>query len=67
MAHGLSGGGTQARELMGSVVAVHMLNCSTARGILVPQPGTEPESPALQGEFLTTGLSGKSRRKMSFF
>ena len=24
-------------------------------GILVPRPGTEPESPSLQGEFLSTG------------
>ena len=28
-------------------------------GILVPQPGIEPASLALQGEFLTTGPPGK--------
>lgn len=27
-----------------------------ALGILVPLPGNEPASPALGGEFLTTGL-----------
>ena len=31
-----------------------------ARGILVPQPGMEPVSLALQGRFLTTELLGKS-------
>ena len=29
-------------------------SCSEARGSLVPQPGMEPVSPALQGGFLTT-------------
>ena len=29
--------------------------CSMACGILVPKPGIEPASPALQGGFLTTG------------
>ena len=36
----------------------HGLNCSAACGILVPPPGIEPESPALQGGFLTTGPPG---------
>ena len=31
-----------------------------AYGILVPQPGIEPTSPALQSEFLTTRPPGKS-------
>ena len=31
-----------------------------ACGILVPQPGIEPTTPALAGEVLTTGLPGKS-------
>ena len=31
-----------------------------ACGILVPPPGIEPMSPALQGGFLTTGPLGKS-------
>ena len=30
--------------------------------ILVPPPGIEPTSPALQGRFLTTGQSGKSEK-----
>ena len=32
----------------GSVVVACRLSCSTACGILVPQPGTEPLTPALQ-------------------
>ena len=32
-----------------------------ACGILAPQPGIEPESPALQGEVLTTGPPRKSQ------
>ena len=31
-----------------------------ARGILVPQPGIEPVSPALEGGFLTAGPPEKS-------
>ena len=31
-----------------------------ACGILIPQPGIEPVSPALEGGFLTTGPPGKS-------
>ena len=31
------------------------------RGILVHQPGIEPVSPALEGQFFTTGLPGKSQ------
>ena len=37
-----------------SLIVVQGLNCSTAWGILVPWPGIEPASPALQGRFLTT-------------
>ena len=43
----------------GSLDVVPGLNCPTACGILVPQPGIEPTSPALQGGFLTTGPPGK--------
>ena len=43
-----------------SLVTVHGLNCSEPHGILVPGPGIEPMSPALQGRFLSTGLSEKS-------
>ena len=35
-------------------------SCSAACGILVPPPGIEPASPALEGRFLTTGPPGKS-------
>ena len=36
------------------------LSCSVACEILVPQPGIEPMSPALQGRFLTREPPGKS-------
>ena len=42
-----------------SVVVAHGLCCCRAYGILVPRPGTELMSPALAGEFLTTGLPWK--------
>lgn len=43
------------------VLAVaHGLSCSTPCEILIPQPKTEPASPALTGRFLTTRLSGKA-------
>lgn len=32
---------------------------TTAYGILGPRPGMEPEAPALEGGFLTTGPAGK--------
>ena len=35
------------------------LSCSSANGILVPQPDSKPMTPALAGRFLTTGLPGK--------
>ena len=44
----------------GSVVVVCRLSCRKACEILVHQPGIEPVSPALEGEFLTTGPPGKS-------
>ena len=43
-----------------SVVVVHRLSCPTVCGILVPQPGIEPVSPALEGGFFTSGPPGKS-------
>ena len=43
-----------------SAAAAHGLRCSPARGVSVPQPGTKPTPPALQGGFLTTGPPGKS-------
>ena len=36
------------------------LSCPSACGILIPRPGIEPVSPALEGGFLITGPSGKS-------
>ena len=47
-----SGSRTQAQSLQ----HVALIAC----GILVPCPGTEPMSPALEGGFLTTGPPGKS-------
>ena len=44
-----------ALECMGSVVVARGLSCPAACGILAPQPGIKPTSPALQGGFLTTG------------
>ena len=42
-----------------SLVAACRLNCPLACGVLVPRPGIEPEFPALEGEFLTTGSPEK--------
>ena len=44
-----------------SLVVAHGLSCPVACGILVPQPGIDPTSPALEGGFLTTGPPGKSQ------
>ena len=43
-------------------IVTHGLHCPSVHGILVPQPGLEPTSPALQGRFLTTGPPGKFLR-----
>ena len=48
-------------QCMDSLVVAHGLSCSVACGILVPGPGVEPASPALQDGFVTTGPSGKSQ------
>ena len=53
----------QALQLwhVSSVVVAHRwLSCSVACGILVPRPGIEPMSPALEGGFLTIGPPGES-------
>ena len=47
----LSSCGVWAPERSGSVVVAHGLSCPAARGTLVPQPGIEPTSPALEGGF----------------
>ena len=52
--------GAPAPEHVGSVVVVCGLSYPAACGILVPQPGMELVSPALQDQFLTTGPPGKS-------
>ena len=56
----LSSCGTRAPEYVGSVVAVCRLSCPVACGILVPGPGIESASPALEGGFSTTGPPGQS-------
>ena len=52
--------GARALECAGSVVVACELSCPVACGFLVPWPGIEPTSPALEGGFLTTGPRGKS-------
>ena len=51
--------GAWSPERAGSVVVAHGLSCPTACGILVPLPGIESASPALEGEFVTTGPPGE--------
>ena len=51
--------GAQAAEHTG-LVAAPRLSCPEACGTLIPLPGTESMSPALQGGFLTIGPPGKS-------
>ena len=50
----------QGLENAGSVAVVCGLSCPWAYGSLVPQPGIQPMSPALEDGFLTTGPPGKS-------
>ena len=52
--------GLQQLQLSGSAVVEPGLSGSMACGVLVPQPGIEPASPAPAGGFLTPGPSGKS-------
>ena len=59
-AHGLS------PECPCSAALVYGLSCSRTCGILVPQPGMEPRSPALQCEFLTTDHQGSPSIVSSF-
>ena len=58
---GLPRCGMWALEYAGSVVGAHGISCLVTCGILIPQTGIKPESPALQGGFLTIGPSGKSQ------
>ena len=43
-------------------LAACRLSCPDAYGILVPQSGIKPASPALEGGLLTTELQGKSQK-----
>ena len=43
-----------------SLVSPQQLSCSSTCGILVPQAGIKPVSPALEGSFLPTRPPGKS-------
>ena len=52
--------GLQQLQLSGSAVVEPGLSGSTACGVLIPQPGIEPASPAPAGGFLTPGPSEKS-------
>ena len=47
-------------QTLGVLVEALGLSCSVACGILVPRPGIEPMSPALEVRFLTTGPPGMS-------
>ena len=53
-------------SMLASLVVVLGLSCPMASGILAPRPRIEPESPALEGGFSTTGPQGKSH-KIYFF
>ena len=44
-----------------------VLNCLRACGILLPGTGIKPESPALEGGFLTAGSPGKSQEGQHLF
>ena len=65
----LSSCGVRAPERVGPVVcgtqALQLWRAGLAApqhvGILVPRPGIEPASPALEGGFFTTGPPGKSQ------
>ena len=57
---GSRGHGLCSLRHTGSLGEVRGLTCPTTCGILVPRPGIEPASPALEGGFFTTGPPGKS-------
>ena len=51
-----------------SLVVARGLSCSAVScGVLVPQPGVKPMSPALQGGFLTSGPPEKSSFYLFYF
>ena len=47
-------------QCTGFLVVARRLSCPVACGTLVPRPGIEAMSLALEGRFLTTGPPGKS-------
>ena len=49
-----------------SLFMVHELSCSVMCGNLVPWPGIEPITPALQSRFFPTGPPGKSLKRDGF-
>ena len=53
-------------QCVGSVLQ-HGLSCLETYTILIPQPGIELASPALEGRFLTTRPPGKFLAFLSFF
>ena len=57
---GYSSCGTRVPKYAGSAVAGPGLGCPEACGILVYWPGIKPESPVMEGRFLTTGPPVKS-------
>ena len=56
----------RAVERAGSVAVARGLSCPVARGILVPQPGIELTSPALEAGFSATGPRGRSLEMLLF-
>lgn len=58
--HKLSSCGSEASKSTGLAAATLGLDCTMPHGILVPQPETEPASPALKGGLLNTGQPGMS-------
>ena len=50
-----------------SLVVKHGLSFPVACGLLVPTPGMEPASPAVEGGLLTTGQPGKSLELFDFY
>ena len=66
-ARGTSCCGKQALQRMGSVAVARSLSCPAVCVLLVPRPGIERVSPALESGFSTTGPPGKSLIMNSLF
>ena len=60
-------GDSGAPEHKDSVFESCRFSCPRSCGILVPGPGVESVSPALEGRFLSTELPGKSLGNFFFF